>query len=70
MSNDKEEIGALWLRTSKNGNDFLSGKVLGVDVVCFEARRSEGGRGPTWRVFKSEPREDRTAPRDDRDIEF
>jgi hypothetical protein len=38
------------------GRQFMTGEIAGVgDVVCFKAKVTE--RGPTWRVFKSQPRE-------------
>jgi len=59
---DDREIGALWSRTSRTGVEFMSGTINGVEVVCFRARPTESGRGPTWRVLKSEPRTERPAP--------
>ncbi len=61
---DPDELGALWLRTSAAGNEFMTGKIEGVgDVVVFRAKASE--KGPTWRVMKSKPK-DETAPREQR----
>ena len=31
----KQEVGALWVRTAKNGSKFLSGKINGTDIVRF-----------------------------------
>jgi hypothetical protein len=57
MADDKkQELGALWARTSKNGKPFLSGKINNVDVVCFK-NDSENEKAPTWKVYKSEPRD-------------
>lgn len=53
---DPKEIGALWSRVSKNGNQFMSGKINGVDVVCFKNTKATG-KQPDWRVMKSEPRD-------------
>ncbi len=54
---DENEIGALWAKTSAKGNEFMSGTINGVDVVCFKAKPSPSGKGPAWRVLKSQPRE-------------
>lgn len=62
---DPKEIGALWSRVSRNGNQFMSGKVNGVDVVCFKNTKATG-KQPDWRVMKSEPREE--SPVDQRPV--
>lgn len=54
---DPNEIGALWLRTGGRG-DYLTGKIGDVDVICFPVS-SQNPKAPTWRVLKSQPREDR-----------
>lgn len=54
---DEHEIGALWLKQSAKGTEYLSGEINGVKVVCFRAKPTE--KGPSWRVLKSQPREDR-----------
>jgi uncharacterized protein (DUF736 family) len=54
---DENEIGALWAKTSAKGNEFMSGTINGVDVVCFKAKPSPSGKGPAWRVLKSQPRD-------------
>jgi uncharacterized protein (DUF736 family) len=59
---DPNEIGALWAKTSGKGVEFLSGTIDGVDVVCFKAKPTTSGKGPTWRVLKSQPREETRAP--------
>lgn len=61
---DPNEIGALWVRTSRNGNEFMSGKINGVDVVCFRNGKKQG-KQPDWRVMKSEPKPDTSTPIDD-----
>jgi uncharacterized protein (DUF736 family) len=53
----EEELGALWIRTSRNGKEFLTGKVGGVDVVCFRNDKKQG-KQPDYRVLKSQPRPD------------
>lgn len=57
MAEDRkdDEIGALWTRCSAKG-EYMSGKVNGVDVVCF--RNTKGGdKAPQWRVLRSRPRD-------------
>jgi hypothetical protein len=55
MPKDPREVGALWLKTSAKGVEYMSGTILGKDVVCFREKATE--RGPTWRVLESQPRE-------------
>lgn len=58
MPKDPNEIGALWLKESKNGNSFFSGKIDGVgDVVVFANTKKTKENQPDYRVLKSRPRE-------------
>lgn len=59
---DEREIGALWVRVSKGGTRFMSGKINGEDVVLFENKNKQG-KQPDWRVLKSEPRDDAASRR-------
>lgn len=62
---DEREIGALWLKQSARG-DYMTGEIGGVKVVCFPNIRKSSDRQPDWRVLKSKPRDERSAPaRDD-----
>jgi len=54
---DPNEIGALWLKTSKNGKEFLSGKIDGRPVVVFKVEGKKSDKSPDYRVFLSQPRE-------------
>lgn len=57
MPDKADEIGALWTRLSKNGHEYLSGKIAGQDVVIFpNTHKQPGEKTPDWRVFKSQPR--------------
>lgn len=58
---DPREIGNLWTKQSRSGDEFLSGDIDGVEVVCFRVR-SQHPKAPTWRVLKSKPRTERPAP--------
>ena len=60
---DPDEIGALWVRTSAAGKDYMTGEINGQKVVIFRAKPSE--KGPAWRVMKSKPREE-ASPREQR----
>ena len=61
------EIGALWIKTSKKGIEFMSGTINGVDVVCFRANKKTE-KQPDWNVLKSELRDDsKTRQRDARE---
>lgn len=58
MPDKQDEIGALWLRTSKAGNKFMSGKINGHDVVVFKnTHKQDGEKTPDYRVFRSTPRD-------------
>ena len=62
---DPNELGALWLKTSRNGHEFLTGTINGVEVVCFK-NTTKTGKQPDYRVMKSQPRETKqTATADD-----
>lgn len=58
---NQDEIGALWTKLSKNGTEYLSGTILGTQVVMFPVRGG-GANTPSWRVLKSRPRP--SGPRD------
>lgn len=55
-----DELGALWVRTGTKG-EYMSGKINGVDVVCFR-NRSDNPKAPTWKVLKSQPKASTPAP--------
>lgn len=62
---DPDEIGALWIKTSAKGTEYLSGTVDGVAVVAFrQTKRSD--KSPDYRVMRSRTRDDR-GTRDQRD---
>lgn len=52
-----DEIGALWLRTSANGAEYMTGEVNGEKIVAFRVKNPTP-KGPTWRILKSKPREE------------
>ncbi len=53
---DPNELGALWVKTSAKGVEFMSGTINGVEVVCFR-NMNKSGNQPDWRVLKSQPRD-------------
>tara|TARA_R100001086_G_scaffold249913_1_gene191792 strand:- start:1698 stop:1946 length:249 start_codon:yes stop_codon:yes gene_type:complete len=56
--NNPDELGALWIKTSKAGAVFMSGKIGDQEVVIFRNdKKVEGSNQPDWRVLKSKPRE-------------
>lgn len=66
-----KELGALWERTSKAGNFFLSGKVKidgkETEVICFKNNKKDP-KHPDWKIYLSEPKQKpsiRSAPTDE-----
>lgn len=56
----EKDIGALWLRESKNGNKYMSG-VVEIDgqkhpIVIFKNKYKEQEKHPDYRIFPSQPR--------------
>jgi uncharacterized protein (DUF736 family) len=59
-NNDKpklEEAGAFWIKTSKTGNQFLTGKVKSksgeeISVMVFKNKyKTEGSNQPDYRIY-------------------
>lgn len=62
MPTNPDELGALWTKEA-NGNVFLSGKINGESVVCFQnAQRKEGSNQPQWRVFRARAKGEQPKP--------
>lgn len=56
--NKEDELGALWLRTSKkDGRTFLTGKIGSQEVVVFQNDRKKNEKEPDYRIYRSQPRE-------------
>lgn len=64
LEKDPNEIGALWMKTSSGGKEYLSGTINGERVVAFRQKKNSE-KSPDYRVLKSVPRED-AAPRRER----
>jgi uncharacterized protein (DUF736 family) len=57
MPSRDDELGALWLRESKDGRKYLSGKTGDQEVVVFKNdHKQPGERTPDYRVYRSQPR--------------
>ena len=56
MPEKNEKIGALWQRKTKDGQDYFSGEVNGVQVVVFANSYKEAEKQPDWIVLKSKPK--------------
>lgn len=50
-----EKLGALWIKRSGKGMDYMSGKLGEQRVVVFKVREKRDG-GPDFEIFKSEPK--------------
>lgn len=69
MSNEpqqKKDIGALWVKTSKNGVEYMSGKIEidGVthELTIFANKYKDSDNKPTWKIYPSEPRGEAAKP--------
>ena len=63
--NNPDELGALWIKNSKTGTVYMSGKIGDQEVVIFRNdKKVEGSNQPDWRVLKSKPRENTPAKTD------
>lgn len=49
------KIGALWLKTSKKGTKFMSGKIGEQRVVVFKVKEKKSEKHPDYEIFESEP---------------
>ncbi len=54
MENNKKHVGALWIKTSKKGTQFLAGKIGTTDVVIFQNGYKDNDVKPDYLVYKSE----------------
>jgi hypothetical protein len=48
---ESERIGALWMRKSKKGLEYLTGVVNGVRLVAFPTTRKRQRNSPDYQVF-------------------
>jgi uncharacterized protein (DUF736 family) len=67
MATKEAEIGALWLRKSKDGNTtYLSGVINGIPVIVFKNGFKKEDKHPDYRVYKSEPKSTPAATTDNK----
>lgn len=56
---DPNELGALWVKQSPRGGDYMTGTIEGIGaVVCFRTKTTGNPKAPQWRVLKSKPKAD------------
>lgn len=53
-----KSIGALWMKTSKAGNDYFSGKFGEQEIVVFKNNYKEKENQPDFLIYPSEKREE------------
>lgn len=53
-------IGALWIKQSKSGTEFMSGYIeingQKIDIVVFKNDKGDNDRKPDWKILRSQPR--------------
>jgi uncharacterized protein (DUF736 family) len=79
-NNDKpklEEAGAFWIKKSKTGNQFLTGKVKSksgeeISVMVFKNKyKTEGSNQPDYRIYydNGAPKNNSQLPQDNQSLE-
>lgn len=63
-----EKLGALWLKTSKNGMKFMTGKIGEQRIVIFKVKEKRSDKHPDYEIFKSEPMPERQEQATDGDF--
>lgn len=49
----REEVGALWRRSSKDGREYYGGKIFDQEVVVFLVGDKKNEKQPDLRVYRS-----------------
>jgi hypothetical protein len=62
---ESERIGALWMRKSKKGLEYLTGEVNGERLVAFPATNKRRMNSPDYQVFKNKDKETTAAKEKD-----
>lgn len=58
-----EDVGALWAKESKSGNEYFSGKLKdGTRVVAFKNTNKKNDNEPDIRIYLSEDRPEYKKP--------
>ena len=60
---DPNEIGALWTKQTKHGNDYYTGMVNSQRIVIFKNTKKRSEKSPDWRILKSEPQSSQVSQR-------
>ncbi len=60
-----EKIGALWIKKSSKGTEYLSGIIGGKPVVVFKNDRKSKPNQPDWQVFPQRSREELPSKEDE-----
>jgi hypothetical protein len=60
---DPNEIGVLWTKKTRQGDNYYSGTINGVRLVIFKDTQKQSEKSPDWRVLKQIPEEDIAAQR-------
>lgn len=58
----KKDIGALWVKTSKNGKQFLTGTINGQKIVIFQNNYKKEQKQPDYKVYEAEQQQDPWPP--------
>lgn len=67
---DEKPIGAIWRKTSKKNEEYLSIKIGEVQYVAFLNNKGGVDTRPDFQVYASKPREAQASTPDDRTIPF
>jgi uncharacterized protein (DUF736 family) len=51
---DKKDVGAMWLKQTKSGDDFYSLTIEGVKYVAFRNNYKKSDNQPDFRIYPSE----------------
>jgi len=66
-----EEVGALWEKTSQKG-PYMTGSITlhgeRLDVVVFPNKYKNDEKHPSWRIYKSRPKQEARGGGDDRAV--
>ena len=61
MSDEKKDIGAMWIRQSSKGLEYMTGNIT-IDgklheVVAFRNDKGGNDKRPDWKIYPATPRE-------------
>ena len=61
MSDEKKDIGAMWIRQSSKGLEYMTGNIT-IDgklheVVVFRNNKDGNEKRPDWKIYPATPRE-------------